>query len=152
MLPHNPSSAGDTLTGISIITGGDRLSDIPFSVEAVARAVLALKQIETAQLEFNFVDNPTLHRMNREFLNHDYETDIITFDMSDEDGTLAGDIYISVDQARLNAAEYGNSPEQELKLLIIHGILHLLGYDDISEQDRAEMQREQDHLLETINL
>jgi rRNA maturation RNase YbeY len=77
--------------------------------------------------------------MNREYLNHDYFTDVITFDYTDKD-LIAGDIFISVDQVNINAGEYESMPDEELRRVMIHGVMHLLGYGDSNKKEQEEMR------------
>jgi rRNA maturation RNase YbeY len=80
--------------------------------------------------------------LGKEFLGHDYDTDVITFDLSEEDAPLAeGEIYIAVAQAEAQAKEYGTTLTAELKRLAVHGALHLCGYDDSTDELRSEMSR-----------
>ena len=91
------------------------------------------------ELSFIFTSNTYLLSQNREYLNHNYFTDVITFDYS-EQKILAGDVFISVDQVRLNAAEYRVSFDEELRRVIIHGVLHLMGLNDSTEEEKEEMR------------
>ncbi|MBP5374200.1 MAG: rRNA maturation RNase YbeY [Bacteroidales bacterium] len=84
--------------------------------------------------------------INIKYLNHDYFTDIITFDYC-EDDIISGDLFISVDSVRENAAFYGTSFEDELNRVIVHGVLHLIGYDDHSEEDIAQMRAKENYYL-----
>lgn len=91
-------------------------------------------------------DNQILD-INLKYLQHDYYTDIITFDYSEEN-TISGDLFISVDSVRENAKEYGTEFDDELHRVIIHGILHLLGYDDHTENDIKLMRLKEDYYLD----
>ena len=84
--------------------------------------------------------------VNQQYLQHDYFTDIITFDYCEGD-RLSGDLFISVDSVKENAVEYGTEFEDELNRVIVHGILHLIGYDDHSEDDIAEMRTKENYYL-----
>lgn len=84
--------------------------------------------------------------VNQKYLQHDYFTDIITFDYCEGD-KLSGDLFISVDSVRENALEYGVEFEDELNRVMVHGILHLIGYDDHSEEDIAEMRKKENYYL-----
>ena len=77
--------------------------------------------------------------VNMKYLEHDYFTDIITFDYCEKD-ILSGDLFISIDSVRENASFYGTDFEDELNRVMVHGILHLIGYDDHSESDIAQMR------------
>lgn len=90
--------------------------------------------------------------VNRKYLNHDYYTDIITFDYCEGD-LLSGDLFISIDSVRENAAFYGTAFENELNRVIVHGVLHLIGYDDHTEEEIALMRSKEDfYLLQRDNL
>ena len=85
--------------------------------------------------------------VNRKYLQHDYFTDIITFDYCEGD-ILSGDLFISVDSVKENAAEYGTSFKDELNRVIVHGLLHLIGYDDHTEDDVRTMRSKEDYYLD----
>ena len=90
--------------------------------------------------------------VNRKYLNHDYYTDIITFDYCEGD-LLSGDLFISIDSVRENAAFYGTAFENELNRVIVHGVLHLIGYDDHTEEEITQMRSKEDfYLLQRVNL
>ncbi len=93
-----------------------------------------------------FCSDPYLLGINREYLGHDYYTDIITFDYC-EGKLLGGDLFISIDTVRDNAAFYGTSFANELHRVIVHGLLHLIGYDDHSDADTAAMRAAEDRAL-----
>ena len=90
-------------------------------------------------------DNYILN-VNQQYLQHDYFTDIITFDYCEGD-RLSGDLFISVDTVRENAIEYGTEFSEELHRVIVHGILHLIGYDDHSDKDVAIMRKKENYYL-----
>lgn len=84
--------------------------------------------------------------INIRYLHHDYFTDIITFDYTEGD-RLSGDLFISLDTVRANAAEYGSDFETELNRVMVHGVLHLIGYDDHSSADKKLMREKEDYYL-----
>ena len=84
------------------------------------------------------------------FLKHDYYTDIITFDYCEKD-VLSGDLFISIDSVRANAEFFGTTFENELNRVIVHGILHLIGYDDHTEEDQKTMRSKENFYLEKRN-
>lgn len=84
--------------------------------------------------------------INQQYLQHDYFTDIITFDYCEGD-FLSGDLFISIDSVRENATEYGTGFTDELNRVIVHGILHLIGYDDHSEEDISLMRSKENYYL-----
>ena len=89
--------------------------------------------------------------VNQKYLQHDYFTDIITFDYCEGD-KLSGDLFISVDSVRENSIEYGTEFSEELSRVIVHGILHLIGYDDHTEEDVAVMRKKENYYLSLRNL
>ncbi len=84
--------------------------------------------------------------VNIKYLQHDYYTDIITFDYCEGD-TLSGDLFISIDSVRENASFYGTEFADELNRVIVHGLLHLIGYDDHSDEDIAVMRSKENYYL-----
>lgn len=84
--------------------------------------------------------------INMKYLQHDYFTDIITFDYC-EGNTVSGDLFISIDSVRENSVEYGTEFEEELNRVIVHGVLHLIGYDDHTEADQKEMRAKENYYL-----
>lgn len=85
--------------------------------------------------------------VNIKYLGHDYFTDIITFDYCDKD-VLSGDLFVSIDSVRENAGFYGTSFEDELNRVIVHGVLHLIGYDDHTEEEVKQMRAKENYYLE----
>ena len=93
-----------------------------------------------------FCNDPSILDINTQFLGHDYYTDIITFDYSNEN-ILNGELYISVDTVKANAEEYEQEFPDELHRVIIHGFLHLIGFDDHNEDDIIEMRQAENDAL-----
>lgn len=118
------------------------------------------KKLELDKCEFNIiiVDNERIHEINREYRDVDRETDVISFAMEDnmdieyEDFRLLGDIYISIDKCYSQAKEYGHSKVREICFLATHGILHLLGYDHMNEDDEEKMFSLQNELLDGYDI
>lgn len=94
-----------------------------------------------------FCSDPYILDVNLRYLKHDYYTDIITFDYCEGGKRLSGDLFISVDTVRENAAFYGVEFADELNRVIVHGLLHLIGYDDHTEEDRAVMRAKENYYL-----
>ncbi len=105
-----------------------------------------------AAINYIFCDDEYLHKINMEYLNHDTYTDIITFDNSEDEDeqVLEGDIFISVDRVKENSKELKTTFEQEIHRVMVHGILHLIGYDDHSVEDKQAMRNKEDEALELI--
>jgi len=102
---------------------------------------------ELSQLNYVFCSDEYLLEINKQYLDHDYFTDIITFDNSEEDNQLEGDIYISVDRVRENAATFHTDFDTEMRRVLIHGLLHLAGHDDTSEALKTAMRAKEDEYL-----
>ena len=94
-----------------------------------------------------FCSDPYILGINLQYLGHDYFTDIITFDYS-EKPVISGDLFISVDSVRENAAFYRTEFNEELHRVIVHGILHLIGYDDHTDADTAVMRQKENYYLQ----
>ena len=110
------------------------------------RRVAAAYGKKIGEVGYLFCDDEKILEVNREFLQHDYYTDIITFDYC-EDDTLNGDIVISLDTVRSNAQQLGKDYDEELHRVIIHGILHLCGQNDKGPGEREQMEAAEDKAL-----
>jgi probable rRNA maturation factor len=99
------------------------------------------------EISYIFCSDEYLLGINQQYLQHDDYTDILTFPYSDSGNALSGDIYISIDRVRDNARRYKVDFEHELRRVMIHGVLHLLGYIDHSEEDKAFMRAKEDFYL-----
>ncbi len=100
------------------------------------------------ELTYIFCSDNYLLQINQQYLNHDTYTDIITFDNSSGKGVITGDIFVSIERIRENAAKFNQSVTDELHRVIIHGTLHLLGYKDKSSVDRKNMTQMEDKYLD----
>jgi len=122
-------------------------------VESIARATLASERVRDAMLSITFVSNATIARLNAKHLGHRGATDVITFGFASasKDSPVVGDIYIAPAVARANALEHGSPIRQELARLVVHGTLHVLGYDH-PEGLRTEspMWKRQERLLTRV--
>lgn len=100
-----------------------------------------------SELNFIFCSDPYLLDINKQYLNHDTYTDIVTFDSSEEEDVIAGDIFISIDRIRENAEKFGVSEKDELHRVIIHGVLHLCGFYDKKKEDKELMTAKENEYL-----
>ena len=98
-------------------------------------------------LNYIFCSDDYLLEINKQYLEHDYYTDIITFDNSEEEGKLEGDIYVSIDRVKDNAEVLGIDFETELRRVLIHGLLHLIGYEDSDDSLKTIMRAKEDECL-----
>ena len=112
----------------------------------IVRQVMAEEDIKDYEISLAFVDNPTIHGINKRFLEHDEPTDVITFPYS-SGKVLVGELVIGVEVALEQARVGGHEVDAELALYVIHGLLHLVGYDDKDAHDRKQMRvRDRYHL------
>ena len=102
-------------------------------------------------LFINFIDGNSIQKINEEYLSHNYSTDIITFNYSGSNLAFDAEIFISIDEAQVNAKKYKVSLSKELKRLTIHGLLHLKGYDDLKSKERIKMKKKENYLLNKYN-
>jgi probable rRNA maturation factor len=119
----------------------------------IVRAVLEAEDVPEAEISLAFVDNPTIHRLNQRYLQHDEPTDVLCFPLSEANSKrLAGELVIGAEVAREQAEARGHDVATELALYVIHGLLHLCGHDDKSEAAAAEMRRRERFHLRQLNL
>jgi probable rRNA maturation factor len=118
-------------------------------VMRIVRHVLLAENRVDASISIALVDNDTIHRLNMKHLGHDWPTDVITFPLSgDFDPVLAGELVVSAEMAVSTAREMGSGPRHEVGLYLVHGLLHLCGYDDSNEAAASAMHRRQSELLD----
>ena len=123
-------------------------------VAAIARAVLRAEAVDDARLSITFVGNRRIAALNRRHLRHRGPTDVISFRLAPETprGPLIGDIYVAPDVARRNAAAHRSSLREELTRLVVHGVLHVLGFDHPHGRERiaSRMWRRQEELVASL--
>lgn len=128
---------------------------IPFFNEIDARnwinSVVKNEGDSISNLQIIFCNDEQLESLNKKYLDHDTLTDIITFNYNDDYDGLAGDIFISYERIVDNAQHYGVSVFLELHRVIIHGVLHLLGYDDASHEDKQRMREKENYYLNLLS-
>ena len=127
----------------------ERLSK--FTVHSVVNKLSQSMGFFVKDLVINFVSETKITSINKEYLKHDYSTDIITFNYSERLNTLEGEIYISYSNALDNAEKFGVKYSNEILRLIIHGILHMLGHNDIKTSEKNEMRLLEDKYLAELN-
>jgi probable rRNA maturation factor len=119
----------------------------------VVRTVLEGEGVVDAEISLAFVDNVTIHRLNKQFLNHDEPTDVLTFPLSEANARkLMGELVLGVEVAKAEAEERGHPVGVELALYVVHGVLHLCGYDDKSPADARQMRQREQHYLRQLRL
>lgn len=128
------------------LSNGIRVRFTQKEIEKVANAVLRAEKIFEASISVIFVDDKFITAINKKFLRHNYTTDVITFPLETEK-EISAEIYINVLQAKRQAKEFGVSLKNELLRLIVHGILHTVGYDDIEIKEQTKMIRKQEQYV-----
>lgn len=122
-------------------------------IKGLLEYTLKYKKLENVEFNIIFIDNEKIRKINKEYRGIDRETDVISFALEDNEninfefGRLLGDIYISVDKMKAQAKDYGHSEKRECCFLVIHGLLHLLGYDHMTKKDEEIMFKEQEEIL-----
>ena len=117
------------------------------------RTVLAGEDVADYEISLAFVDNPTIHRLNLRYLKHDEPTDVLSFPLSEPSASkLAGELVLGVEVAAEQAAARGHDVQTELTLYVIHGLLHLCGYDDHDDADRTAMRQRERYYLRQLGL
>ncbi|MDR1958825.1 MAG: rRNA maturation RNase YbeY [Planctomycetaceae bacterium] len=121
------------------------------AVKEVCRQICLDAKIRHGRIEILITDNSRIHELNRQFLQHDYPTDVISFDMGSRN-SFEGCIAVSAEMARERCAEFHWNAHEELLLYIIHGTLHLIGYDDHSPHDIQEIREKETFYLKTLGI
>jgi probable rRNA maturation factor len=125
---------------VSVPVDEDRLA-------GAVREVLAGEGLAAGTVSVAIVDDETIHRLNRQFLNHDFPTDVLSFVLSEGDSSLDGEIVVSAETADSVAQRFDWNTADELLLYVVHGALHLTGYDDRNAAQQAEMRGRERHYL-----
>lgn len=115
------------------------------------REIISKKHHKTeGEILYVFTDDKHLHSINLDFLKHDTYTDIITFNSSSDTKVISGEIYISVERIMENAQTHQQDFERELSRVMVHGILHLIGFDDHTPEEKAIMRTQEDNCLNLL--
>jgi rRNA maturation RNase YbeY len=102
------------------------------------------------EIVYIFTDDEYVNSINKQFLNHDTLTDIITFDSSKDNNIISGEIYVSIERIKENAQTHGQDFEKELARVMVHGILHLIGFNDKTSEEKAIMRVQEDNCLNLL--
>lgn len=111
------------------------------------KKIALAENFKIGELNYIFCSDEYLYQINVEYLEHQTYTDIITFDNSEEEGILEGDIYISIDRVRENAKKHGENEENEFSRVLSHGIFHLMGYKDKSKEESELMRSKENYAI-----
>lgn len=125
-------------------------------VRDCCRRVLEREGVEIASLSIAYVDDVEMQKLNREYLGHDYPTDVISFLLDDaiqaETRCLTGELVVGLEYGRRMAARHGWRPDDELLLYVVHGLLHLCGYDDLTDEARPIMRMRESEWIREFKL
>ncbi len=121
-------------------------------LKKAVRAVLKDAGFEDGEISIAVVDDAEMHVLNRKYLDHDYPTDVLSFVLDEDDGRLDGEIIVSSDYAAREAEIYGWTADDEILLYVIHGVLHLVGHDDLDESAKKVMRTAERKYLEPFGL
>lgn len=117
------------------------------NIHSLVESLASELNFKLFNLEINFISDKSILEINRTYLKHNYTTDIITFNYSNVSNKIDGEIFISIEDAILNSKKFKVSLSEELARLVIHGLLHLLGYDDQGSYNKKIMKRLENKLL-----
>lgn len=135
------------------IINDQRYCEVDFDgIKKACRQIMADADFHKGRLEILLTNNERIHQLNRQFLEHDYATDVISFEMSRKRGNLEGCVAVSAEMANERCEEFHWSASEELTLYIIHGTLHLVGYDDHAPDDEEEMREMESHYLKMLGI
>jgi len=117
------------------------------------RRFISFMTMDQMEMKLNYivVSKSRIIEINKEFLNHDYSTDIITFDLSEDNDTIEGEIYICLDEIIDNAKDYNATLFSEFNRVLVHGFLHLIGYNDTSDEEKKLMKFGEELYLSLLN-
>ena len=117
------------------------------NLKSLCREVLISEGFERYSLSIIFVDDEKLKKMKKKYFNQDLYTDVIAFNLSDDKSKLDGEIYVSFDAIKINSELYKTNINNELQRIVVHGILHLMGYEDNTKDKKEEMTKTEDFFL-----
>jgi probable rRNA maturation factor len=138
---------------ISVATPQDSVPVDRARMRETARKVIEGEGIADAEISLAFVDNPSIHHLNKRYLDHDEPTDVLSFPLSEPTARkLAGELVIGAEVAMEQAEARGHDVQAELALYVIHGLLHLCGYGDETAEDAAAMRERERHYLRELGL
>lgn len=134
---------------IDITDQQDHLTMPATRLHEVIERILAEEGFGSAEISVALVDDAEIHRVNRDFLGHDYPTDVVSFVLNEDadGGCLEGELVVSTETAKREARSHGWLPEDEVVLYVVHGLLHLCGYDDLTDDARPIMRQRERQVL-----
>ena len=116
-------------------------------IKQLVKNILKKEELKYSYINLVFCDDEKIRDINQEFLKHDYETDVLSFYDKDEDGLIESDVIVSVDSVLENSKRYKTRFEDELNRVVVHGVLHLCGYNDDTRSDKIQMRKKENFYL-----
>lgn len=137
---------------VSVANTHGRLHLDETSIYQLVALVCTSERVSVTDLSIVLSDHATVHTLNKSYLNHDYETDVLSFPLNAPTDTdvIDGEIYVDLDTAEERCAEFDNSFQQEAFRYVIHGLLHLIGYEDSTAEEKATMKSREDFYLNAM--
>jgi probable rRNA maturation factor len=148
-MPNGPAASDISRLGFELSLANEQSVHAVDEVQllSAARRVLADSPYKSARISIAVVDDPKIHALNRKYLEHDWPTDVLSFLLDSTATHLDGEIILSADTAAAAAAEQGTTPAAEQLLYVVHGMLHLVGYDDVEPAAAPRMRAAEQHYL-----
>ncbi|RKY86242.1 rRNA maturation RNase YbeY [candidate division KSB1 bacterium] len=125
----------------------DRIPLLSGNIKYIVDCIIGDRKINNAEVSIIFVDDKYITELNRKYLKKDNPTDVISFKLNENRENLEGEVYISIDTAVVQAEDYKVKLEEELVRLIVHGILHLAGYNDLEEKEKILMKNKENYYI-----
>lgn len=140
------------MTKISVVNAYKKINLPTKKIKTLIEQIIRKEKLDYTEVNVIFVDNESIHKINCKFLNHDYPTDVISFELLDEIPIVdkVAEIYVSVDKAIDQAKIYKVSLERELARLVAHGLIHLAGYDDKTTREKLRMRRKESYYMKMV--
>ena len=132
------------------ITGNDSEVVNSEALISVMSSVLDGEDKDYTSISVLLVSDDEIKEVNKKYLGHDYATDVVTFPLHEDSGPIEGEIYVSLQTTERNSKTYNNSHSSEIIRVVIHGLLHLAGYEDSTSKSREEMKKKEDFYLGLI--
>lgn len=140
-------------TSLKIEIADEQHQDVDTAILVkIASLILTDHGVSQGELSIALVDDPTIRDLNKKYLNHDWETDVISFVLDSDETSLSGQLIVSTDTARNMAAELGSTFEEELALYVAHGTLHLVGFDDLDDASAKTMRAAEKEYLQQFSI
>ncbi|NNF02878.1 MAG: rRNA maturation RNase YbeY [Rhodothermales bacterium] len=147
--PASPERSADSVVDVNVSTKRVDICPDREALVDVARYVLRGERVPFERIGLVLADHDLVTELNSRYLNHDWHTDVLSFLLT-EDPPIEGEVYVDVQTAAERCEEFGSTPADEILRYVVHGLLHLAGHDDATDEERAEMRKLEDHYLSRL--